>query len=163
MKLKRNFLRSFILCLWVLFSAHGQTVEVTQVNKWVQDETGTLSSGEKRFLKEKLSQFEKQKGSQIVVKIVQTTAPLTIEQYALEAAHGVVGRKGVDDGVLLLVAKKDRKLRIEVGYGLEGAIPDIYAKRIVSDLITPKFRAGDFNGGIHNGVDALILAWSNGK
>lgn len=123
----------------------------------VTDLTGTLSSPQRQALEERLAAFEAAKGSQIAVLIVPTTEPETIDQYAIRVAEQwKLGRKGVDDGALLLVAKNDRKLRIEVGYGLEGALPDAGAKRIVSDIITPYFKQGDFYGGIQAGVDRMI-------
>jgi uncharacterized protein len=91
------------------------------------------------------------------VLLVPTTQPETIEQYGIRVAEAwKLGRKGVDDGALLLVAKDDRALRIEVGYGLEGAVPDAIAKRIVEETITPRFREGDFYGGVSAGVDQLM-------
>jgi len=123
----------------------------------VTDLTQTLNSSEQSALEAKLTALEAEKGSQIGILIVPTTQPETIEQYAIRvASEWKLGREKQDDGVLLLVAKNDRKLRIEVGYGLEGAIPDVYAKRIVSDIISPKFKQGDFYGGIDAGVDQLI-------
>ena len=87
--------------------------------------------------------------------IVPTTQPETIEQYSIRVAEAwKIGRKKIDDGALLVVAKNDRKLRIEVGYGLEGALTDVTSKRIIDEVITPKFRSGDFAGGISDGVDA---------
>jgi uncharacterized protein len=132
-------------------------VAVPPLKTRVTDLTGTLSAPQRQALEDKLAAFETAKGSQIAVLIVPTTAPETIEQYALRVAEQwKLGRKGVDDGALLLVAKNDRRLRIEVGYGLEGVMPDAGAKRIVSDVITPYFRQGDFNGGIQAGVDRMI-------
>lgn len=123
----------------------------------VTDLTATLSAAERQALEQKLAALESAKGSQLAVLIVPTTEPEGIEQYAIRVAEAwKLGRKGVDDGVLLLVAKEDRAVRIEVGYGLEGVIPDAVAKRIVEERIIPRFRAGDYNGGIHAGVDALI-------
>jgi uncharacterized protein len=88
---------------------------------------------------------------------VPTTAPETIEQYSIRVAEAwKIGRKKIDDGALLVVAKDDRKLRIEVGYGLEGALTDVTASRIISEIITPKFRSGDFSGGISDGVEKII-------
>lgn len=128
-----------------------------QLKAHVTDLTQTLSPAEQSALESKLIALETEKGSQIGVLIVPTTQPETIEQYAIRvASQWKLGREKQDDGVLLLVAKNDRKLRIEVGYGLEGAIPDVYAKRIVSDIISPKFKQGDFYGGIDAGVDQLI-------
>jgi uncharacterized protein len=91
------------------------------------------------------------------VLIVPTTQPETIEQYSIRVAEAwKIGRKKIDDGALLVIAKDDRKLRIEVGYGLEGALNDVTAKRIIDEVITPKFRSGDFAGGISAGVDRII-------
>jgi uncharacterized protein len=91
------------------------------------------------------------------VLIVPTTAPESIEQYSIRAAETwKIGRRKIDDGALLVVAKDDHKLRIEVGYGLEGALTDVSARRIIDEVITPKFRSGDFAGGISAGVDRII-------
>ena len=100
-------------------------------------------------LTQTLKDLETRKGSQIAVLIVPTTAPETIEQYSIRVAEAwKIGRKKIDDGALLVVAKDDHKLRIEVGYGLEGALTDVTASRIIDEIITPKFRSGDFAGGI---------------
>src|SRR5207344_3150798 len=121
------------------------------------DQTGTLSVGDIASLDRTLRDFEARKGSQIAVLIVPTTQPEAIEQYSIRVAEQwKLGRKGVDDGALLLVAKDDRALRIEVGYGLEGALPDAIAKRIVEDIIVPRFKSGDFYGGIDAGVEGMI-------
>jgi uncharacterized protein len=123
----------------------------------VVDQTGTLSSDDIASLNRKLRDFEARKGSQIAVLIVPTTAPEEIEQYSIRVAEAwKIGRKKIDDGAILLVAKNDRKLRIEVGYGLEGALTDATSKRIIDEIITPKFRSGDFAGGISDGVDRII-------
>ncbi|MEQ1438346.1 YgcG family protein [Fontimonas sp. SYSU GA230001] len=129
----------------------------------VTDLTGTLTAAQQRELTQRLIMFEQAKGSQLAVLIVPTTQPETVEQYALRVAEAwKLGRKGIDDGVLLLVAKDDRALRIEVGYGLEGALPDAIAKRIIAETITPSFRDGDFYGGIAAGV-GQIIAVINGE
>lgn len=123
----------------------------------VTDLTQTLSAPQQQALEQKLAALEAQKGSQIAVLILPTTAPEEIEQFSIRVAEAwKLGRKGIDDGLILLVAKDDRTLRIEVGYGLEGAIPDIAAKRIIEEIITPRFRTGDFYDGIDQGVDRLI-------
>ena len=147
-----------LLAVLLLGAACGRAeVAVPSLQTRVTDLTGTLSAPQQQALEAKLAAFEAAKGSQIAVLIVPTTEPETIEQYALRVAEQwQLGRKGVDDGALLLVAKNDRKLRIEVGYGLEGVIPDAGAKRIVSDVITPYFRQGDFYGGIEAGVDRMV-------
>jgi uncharacterized protein len=131
-------------------------VAVPPLKAHVTDLTGTLTPVETAALEQKLIAFEQRKGSQIAVLIVPTTQPETIEQYGIRVAEQwKLGRKGVDDGALLLVAKDDRALRIEVGYGLEGPLPDAIAKRIVEDIIVPRFKQGDFSGGIDAGADAI--------
>ncbi|HEX9180256.1 MAG TPA: YgcG family protein, partial [Burkholderiales bacterium] len=132
-------------------------VAVPPLQARVTDLTGTLAPEQRAALERRLAAFEQQKGSQIAVLVVPTTRPETIEQYAIRVAEQwKLGRKGVDDGALLLVAKEDRELRIEVGYGLEGPLPDAIAKRIVSEVIVPRFRGGDFYGGIDAGVSRMI-------
>lgn len=146
----------FALALGVCAGA-GAQVAVPPLTARVTDQTGTLTGEQKASLERMLQAFEVRKGSQIVVLIVPTTAPETVEQYALRVAEQwKPGRKKIDDGALLLVAKNDRALRIEVGYGLEGALNDATAKRIVSEVITPRFKEGDFFGGIAAGVDRMI-------
>jgi uncharacterized protein len=123
----------------------------------VTDQTATLSAVQKTALEQTLQALEARKGSQLAVLMVPTTAPETIEQYALRVAEQwKLGRKKVDDGAVLVIAKDDRTLRIEVGYGLEGALNDATSKRIISEIITPRFKQGDFNGGITAGVDRII-------
>ena len=132
-------------------------VEIPQLSTRVTDLTGTLDAQEQAALESKLAAFETKKGSQIAVLLVPTTEPEDIAQYSIRVAESwKLGRKKTDDGVLILIAKNDHKMRIEVGYGLEGAIPDVYAKRIVSDVMRPKFKQGDFYGGIDSSVDTLI-------
>ena len=148
-------------CLLALMLCWGSTaladVEVPPLVGRVVDQTGTLSSGDLAQLQSTLRNFEARKGSQIAVLIVPTTQPETIEQYSLRVAETwKIGRKKIDDGALLVVAKNDRKLRIEVGYGLEGALTDVTAKRIIDEIITPRFRNGDFSGGISAGVGRII-------
>jgi len=123
----------------------------------VIDQTGTLTPDDRATLTAKLAALEAGKGSQLVVLLVSSTEPETIEQYGIRVAEAwKLGRKGVDDGAILIVAKDDRKLRIEVGYGLEGALPDAIAKRIVGEDIAPHFRSGDYAGGINAGIDRMI-------
>ncbi|KAA3655163.1 MAG: YgcG family protein [Proteobacteria bacterium] len=122
----------------------------------VTDLTGTLSPDEQAAIAQRLAAVEQRKGSQIALLIVPTTEPEAIEQYSIRVVDAwQLGRKGVDDGVLLLVAKADRALRIEVGRGLEGAIPDAIAKRIIAEQITPHFRDGRFAAGLNAGIDAI--------
>ncbi len=123
----------------------------------VVDQTGTLSSTDVDTLNGTIRAFEARKGSQIAVLIVPTTDGEAIEPFSLRVAEAwKIGRKKIDDGALLVIAKNDRHLRIEVGYGLEGALTDVTSKRIIDEVITPKFKAGDFAGGISAGVDRMI-------
>lgn len=123
----------------------------------VTDLTGTLSAEQKSGLEQTLAAFEARKGAQVAVLLLPTTQPETIEQFGIRLFDAwKIGRKGIDDGVMLIVAKDDRRLRIEVGYGLEGALNDATAKRIISETITPLFKAGDFPGGVSAGVDAIL-------
>lgn len=137
--------------------AAAADVAVPPLSGRVVDQTATLSAADVSDLEQKLKAFEDRKGSQIAVLMVPTTAPEAIEQYAIRVVEQwKLGRKKVDDGALLLIAKNDRKLRIEVGYGLEGALNDATTKRIIDEIITPRFKAGDFAGGINAGVDRMI-------
>jgi uncharacterized protein len=123
----------------------------------VVDRTATLSSSDMAELHQTLKDFEARKGSQIAVLIVPTTEGEPIEQYSIRVAEAwKIGRKKIDDGAILVVAKIDRKLRIEVGYGLEGALNDVTTKRIIDEIIAPKFKNSDFAGGIVSGVDQII-------
>jgi uncharacterized protein len=143
-----------LLMCWA-FTAHAD-VAVPPLTGRVVDQTGTLSSADVASLTQTLQSLEARKGSQVAVLIVPTTAPETIEQYSLRVAEAwKIGRKKIDDGALLVVAKNDRRLRIEVGYGLEGALNDATAKRIIDEVITPRFRNGDFAGGISAGVERI--------
>ncbi|WP_374562241.1 YgcG family protein [Ideonella sp.] len=123
----------------------------------VTDQAGVLDDGQKAQLEQTLAAFEARKGSQLAVLIVRSTAPEPIEQFALRVAEQwKLGRRQVDDGAILVVAKDDRALRIEVGYGLEGALNDATAHRIISEVIVPRFQQQDFAGGIEAGVDRMI-------
>ncbi len=144
-----------LLVCWA-FAAFAD-VAVPPLTDRVVDQTGTLSSDDIARLTQTLKDLERRKGSQVTVLIVPTTEPETIEQYSIRAADAwKIGRKKIDDGAVLVVAKADRRLRIEVGYGLEGALNDVTAKRIIDEIITPRFRSGDFAGGISAGVDRII-------
>ncbi len=140
---------------WSFFAA--AQVAVPPLTGHVIDQTGTLSAEQKAALEQTLSAFEARKGSQLAVLLMASTAPEEIEQYALRVAEQwKLGRKKVDDGAILVVAKNDRSLRIEVGYGLEGALNDATSKRIISELILPRFKNQDFYGGISAGVDQIM-------
>ncbi|MEP1780033.1 TPM domain-containing protein [Reichenbachiella sp.] len=132
-------------------------VAIPELKQRVTDLSGTFSDGDLGYLEDKLARFEENKGSQIAVLILPSTKPEEIEQYSIRVAEKwKIGRGGVDDGVLMVIAMEDRKMRIDVGYGLEGAIPDIYAKRIFENIITPEFRHSQFATGINKGLDAII-------
>ncbi|MDE2380414.1 YgcG family protein [Bradyrhizobium sp.] len=144
------------LLLGFAFTAAAE-VAVPQLTGRVVDQTGTLGAGDVASLTQKLRDFETRKGSQIAVLIVPTTQPETIEQFSIRVAEAwKVGRKKIDDGAILVIAKNDRHLRIEVGYGLEGSLTDATSRRIIDEDITPKFKSGDFAGGIAAGVDRMI-------
>jgi uncharacterized protein len=139
------------------FGYASAEVAVPPLRARVTDLSATLSAPQIQTLDTRLRDFERAKGSQIAVLMLPSTQPETIEEYSIRVADAwKIGRARVDDGVILVVAKNDRKLRVEVGRGLEGAIPDAVAKRVVSDVIAPHFRSGDFYGGIAAGTGALM-------
>ena len=158
----KTSLRAFVFLLlasYLLLSqfAHAELLPVPALKARVTDLTQTLSQAEQAQLEQKLAAFEAKKGSQIAVLIVPSTQPEDIAQYSIRVTDAwKLGRKGVGDGVLVLIANDDHKMRIEVGRGLEGAIPDLYAKRVITETIAPKFKQGDFFGGINSGLDSLI-------
>lgn len=148
--------------LWLGLAAlaggvHAQGLQaVPPLVAHVVDLTGTLESGPKAALEAKLAALEAAKGSQVVVLMLPTTAPEDIASYANRVGNTwKIGRKGVGDGVLLVVAKDDRKVRIEVAKTLEGAIPDLAAKQIIDEALTPRFRQGDYAGGLDAAADQL--------
>jgi uncharacterized protein len=153
-----NAARASILALLVCWAfAALADVAVPPLTGRVVDQTGTLSSGDIATLTQTLRDFEARKGSQIAVLIVPTTEPETIEQYSIRVAEAwKIGRRKIDDGALLVIAKNDHKLRIEVGYGLEGVLTDVTSRRIIDEQIAPKFKAGDFAGGVTAGIDRMI-------
>lgn len=157
--MKLVFLRLVPFFVILLFSSSWGFAQqaIPQLKNRITDLTGTLSQGEQQLLTQRLAQLEEDKGSQIAVLVIPTTMPESIDQYAIRVVdQWQLGRKGVDDGLLLLIAKDDRRLRIEVGYGLEGSIPDAIAKRVIAETITPHFKRGDFPGGIEAGINQLI-------
>ncbi|MHA6127597.1 TPM domain-containing protein [Pseudomonas mohnii] len=144
----------FVLC-WSFLA--GAEIAVPPLVSRVTDQTATLTAEQMASLEQTLRAFEAKKGSQLALLIVPTTQPEAIEQYALRVAEQwKLGRKKVDDGAILVIAKNDRALRIEVGYGLEGALNDAISKRIISEVITPRFKQGDFYDGIAAGFDQMI-------
>jgi len=156
--LSRLMLLAGSLGLSLLLAAPAAAeVAVPALRGHVTDLTGTLDAGQRARLEQSLAAFEASRGSQLAVLIVPTTAPETVEAYALRVAEQwKLGRKKIDDGAILVVAKDDRALRIEVGYGLEGALTDITSHRIIDETIVPRFKAQDFAGGIAAGVAQMI-------
>jgi uncharacterized protein len=148
---------ALLLCFSFAAAAVADVVAVPPLSGRVVDQTGTLSSGDVAALNQTLRDLERRKGSQIAVLVVPTTDQESIEQFSIRVAEAwKIGRKKIDDGALLVVAKNDRRLRIEVGYGLEGALTDATSRRIIDEDITPKFKSGDFAGGISAGVNRII-------
>jgi uncharacterized protein len=148
---------AFVALLLCVSFAAAADVAVPPLTGRVVDQTATLSGSDVAALTQTLKDLETRKGSQIAVLIVPTTEPETIEQFSIRVAEAwKIGRKRIDDGALLVIAKNDRRLRIEVGYGLEGALTDATTRRIIDEDITPKFKSGDFAGGVSAGIDRMI-------
>jgi uncharacterized protein len=153
------------LAACVILGAAASRAEVVPIppvpTQWVTDNAGFLSSGAAASLNQKLQSYERSSGHQIIVWIGETTGDATLEDWTIRAFEKWrIGRKGMDDGVILFVFAKDRKIRIEVGYGLEGALPDIRAAEIIRNEMTPRLRAGDHDGAVTAGADAIIAVLS---
>lgn len=134
-----------------------QLAAIPPLDSPVVDTTGTLEPAQKQQLEQQALALQQRKGSQLQVLMVPSTQPESIEQYTQRVFdQWKLGRQGVDDAVLLVVAKDDRRVRIQPGYGLEGAIPDIAAGRIIQEYMAPKFRAGDYGGGIVDATAVLV-------
>jgi uncharacterized protein len=149
---------AFVLAL-LLCSVGGAMADVAvpPLTGRIVDLTGTLSPDEIVRQSQRLKDLQTRKGSQVAVLILPTTQPETIEQYSIRVAQAwKIGRRKIDDGALLVVAKNDHKLRIEVGYGLEGPLTDVTARRIIDEVIVPRFKTGDFEGGIAAGLTRII-------
>lgn len=136
--------------------AHSE-VAVPPLQARVTDTVGLLTSSQVADIESRLLDFETRKGSQLAVLIVATTLPESIEQYAMRVVEAwKLGRLKIEDGVLLIVARDDRSVRIEVGFGLEGALSDATANRIIREIIVPKFKTGDYFGGIDAGLQSIM-------
>lgn len=147
------------LLLALLVALPARAADVPVLRQHVTDATGTLSADQVAQLEAELVALEQRKGSQVAVLMISTLDGQAIEDYSLAVAEkNKIGRGKVDDGLLLLIAKDDRKARIEVGYGLEGAIPDVVASRVIREYLAPHFRGGDYFGGIEEALAVLTKA-----
>lgn len=143
-------------------AAGAQTVENPRLTRWVTDRTGTLTPEDVAGIEEELRAFADSTSTQVVLLMIPTTGDLAVEEYAFEVARANgIGQKGKDNGVLLLVAREDRKVRIEVGHGLEGVLTDQLSGVIIRSEIAPRFRAGDYPGGLRAGARAIMAATRN--
>lgn len=158
MRHKRTALQFFLLCFLFLFaplSTQGKTVPSLQGR--VVDTAAMLSPSTVQLLESTLATFEEEDSTQIVVLTIGSLEGENLEEFSLKVAEEwQIGQKGSDNGALLLIAKNDRKIRIEVGYGLEGSLTDLIAGRIIRDIITPKFRNGNFDQGVIDGITAMV-------
>lgn len=154
--MKRFFAFVLLACAWLAAAGQG-VLPVPELDARVIDQTGTLDAIQRKGLEDKLAAFEQKKGSQMVFLLVPTTLPEDIASYANRVGNAwKIGRKEIGDGILLVVAINDRKVRIEVAKALEGAVPDLAAKQVVDEAITPRFRQGDYAGGLNAAADQLI-------
>lgn len=158
---KRGVLRLIVAVMLtvVLSAAAASALDVPPLTARVNDGAGLLSAGVRRQLETTLERFEKEQSTQIVVLTVASLEGDPIEDFAIRVAEAwKIGQKGLDNGVILVIAKKERKLRIEVGYGLEGRLTDLIASRIIREAIAPSFKKGQFDQGISEGVNAIMAA-----
>ena len=164
--MKRAFARlaigaaAFVLSAFaVLAATPADPIPVPKLTARVVDLTGTLTASERAAIEAKLAAFEQAKGSQVAVLLVPSIGSEAIEEFAGRVTDDwKLGRKGVDDGVLFIVAKQERKMRIHTGRGVQGTLTDALSRRIIADIVAPRFRSGDFAGGIEAGVDAIMKA-----
>jgi uncharacterized protein len=156
--LARAFALLVLLCAGMWAQAWAQQLAaIPPLDSPVVDTTGTLDAASKQQLEQQALALQQRKGSQLQILLVSSTQPESIEQYTQRVFDAwKLGRKGVDDAVLLVVAKDDRAVRIQPGYGLEGAIPDITAGRVIREYLAPKFRQGDYTGGLVDATAQLV-------
>ena len=156
----KYWLHFFLICFLIVgirVIAVESQIKVPQLVGHVIDKTGTLDTNQQQVLEQRLRTFELEKGSQLAVLIVPEIGHEPIEQFSLRVAEQwKLGRKKIDDGAILVIAKNERRLRIEVGYGLEGVLNDAVSKRIIDEIIVPAFQRGDFYGGIDAGVETMV-------
>lgn len=151
-------IRIVLLLLGLVASVQAQELQpVPRLQARVTDNAGLLPEARRTALEARLAAFERQKGTQVAVLTLASTAPESIEAYSIRVVDAWrLGRASVDDGVLFVIARDDRRMRIEVGRGLEGALPDARAKQIIADAVAPRFKAGDYPGGIEAGVESIL-------
>lgn len=153
----RTWLAGLWLCLWAAATLAQGVQPVPELRARIMDQTGTLDAASIERIERKLAAFEQARGAQVVVLMVDTTAPEDIADFTQRLGDAwKIGRKDVGDGVLFVIARNDRRLRIATAKTLEGAIPDLLASRIIDQAVTPAFRSGDFAGGIEAGVDQIL-------
>ncbi|MBS1187423.1 MAG: YgcG family protein [Burkholderiaceae bacterium] len=155
-----RLLTGFLLALLLSTAAAQDFAPIPPLKSRVTDQAGMLKPEQRAALENTLKAHEAKTGNQVAVLLVKSTAPEVIEQYGIRVAEAwKLGRKGVDDGVILIIAKDNtrdlRRMRLEIGRGAEGVIPDVRAKQILQDIIAPKFRENDFYGGLNAGVEAI--------
>lgn len=162
-KLVRRIWPGLLSLLWLALlpgiCAAADLVPVPALSARVTDLTATLDATQKGRLEAQLAAIERTRGAQIAILMLPSTQPEAIEQFGIRLAEAwKIGHKGADNGVIVIVAKNDRKMRIEVGYGLEGSIPDAVAKRIIAERMAPLFKQGDFFGGLRAAIEGLDQA-----
>lgn len=151
-----NLFKFILTFLFLASSLHAQN-KIPEITEPINDFANILSASSKSQLQQIVTQLKNQKGSEIAIVTVTSIEPFTIEEYSMKIAEKAgVGREKIDDGVIIVIAVKERKVRLEVGYGLEGVIPDAYAKRIIENYITPNFRTNNYDAGVLEGVAAII-------
>ncbi|HOI17350.1 MAG TPA: TPM domain-containing protein, partial [Geobacteraceae bacterium] len=153
-------MKTFLACLLLLFlPSPGAALDVPPLRAHVNDTAGMLSSAAEQKLEQELTAFEKSDSTQIAVLTIPSLEGESLEDYSIKVAEAwKIGQKGKDNGAILLIAKQERKIRIEVGRGLEGKLTDLLSGRIIRGEIAPRFKAGDFDGGVSAGVGAIMAA-----
>ncbi|MGH7767658.1 MAG: TPM domain-containing protein [Candidatus Binatia bacterium] len=153
----KNLLRVYLFLFIVALSDSANALDVPPLKGRVNDYAGLLPSARAQALEQRLAQFENETGHQIAVLTIPSLQGEDIESFSIRVAENwKIGKKGFDNGAILVIAHKDKRLRIEVGYGLEGVLPDAIASRIINEVIVPRFRNGDFPGGIEAGVESVM-------
>jgi uncharacterized protein len=148
---------ALVFCVLLGHVSFSYGLDVPPLRARVNDLAGLLSQEQASRLEDQLAQFEQETNHQVAVLTIPTLDGEDIEDFSIRVAENwKMGHKGNDNGVILLIARDDRKLRIEVGYGLEGVLPDAIANRIIREVIVPRFRDQDFPGGIESGLSAII-------